>query len=183
MAVVGRGLALEVLESIAAINIKPIEGQTLPLLVAQLPTQAPKLDDEPARYQLRQNLHALSVLCSQPGLLEYLLIRIFGQLETLVSASAAASESVDADEAERYLQRECDIAYAHTLLHTIHDSISRKVAANHVDIVKHFETLVPRLFGMFKDAASTPGNILIDVRVLGEAAAVIELMTQKVEAR
>lgn len=176
-----RGLALEVLESVAALNVKPIEGQTLPLLVAQLPSSAPKLEDEAVRYQLRQNLHALSVLCAQPGLLEYLLIRIFGQLETLISTSASSSS--ESDGSAKYIQRECDIAYAHTLLHTIHDTISRKVAAKHHDIVKHFDALVPRLFGIFKAASATPGNILNDVRVVVEASAIIELMTQRLETR
>jgi DNA repair/transcription protein MET18/MMS19 len=80
---------------------------------------------------------------------------------------------------EQQVERECNIAYAHALLASLLNTLRSKVQANHKDVAKYFDQVVPRMFSIFVPASvSNPPPLAADVRLLGVAASIIEVMTQ-----
>jgi DNA repair/transcription protein MET18/MMS19 len=175
-----RKSALEGLVSISKLTSKPIEEITLPLLFGKLPDTAPPLDDESKRLEYKQILSSVSVLCTLPGLLEMMILRILARLETLASAEDDATTTESGTTEDASVRRECNAAYANALLRSLLSTIRRKVQDGHRDIAKHFDTLVPRLFDFFvSGSTSGTGNaIKTDVRLLSAAASIIETITQ-----
>lgn len=176
-----RKTALEGLVSISKVTSKPIEEITLPLLFGKLPDTAPALDDETKRLEYKQILSSVSVLCTLPGLLEMMIVRILSRLETLAAAqedAATGKQSETSDDSS--VRRECNAAYAYSLLRSLLSTIRSKVQDGHRDVAKHFDTLVPRLFDTFVRGAATGASdsITTDVRLLSAAASIIETMTQ-----
>jgi DNA repair/transcription protein MET18/MMS19 len=174
-----RKSALEGLVSIAKLTRKPIEEITLPLLFGKLPETAPALDDEAKRLEYKHILSSVSVLCALPGLLEMMILRILTRLENMATSGvnqSADSTGLDVDA----VARECNAAYAYSLLHSLLVTIRRKVQEGHHDVAKHFDTIVPRLFDFFVTGAVS-GNedpIRTDPRLLSAAASIIETITQ-----
>lgn len=114
----------------------------------------------------------------QQSLFETLVIRINNKLELLASTSltAAASGSETPDEA-----RECAIAYAWDLINTLSTVIESKLKAKHVDVVKYFDQIIPRLYGLAVAAAAPRVGDVIpifrDRRLLNVIARVSESLT------
>lgn len=176
-----RKAALDGLVEISKLTSKPVEEITLPLLFGKLPDIAPSLDAEAERRQYQQILASVAVLCAQPGLLEMMVLRILSRLESLASSceNGDVHETSDAQD-DAIVRKECNAAYAYSLLHSLLSTIRRKVSDGHHDVAKHFDHLVPRLFDFFvSGATSTPANsIKVDVRLLSVAASIIETITQ-----
>jgi DNA repair/transcription protein MET18/MMS19 len=155
-----------------------IESATLPLLFHSLPDRAPTLSENPVREKYRSILASLSELCIQPSLFETLVIRINNKLDILASTplTAAASNGASPDEA-----RECTIAYVWDLINTLATVIDTKLAAKHVDVVKYFDQIIPRLYGLAISAAAPRVGDVIPVfrdrRLLNAIARVSETMT------
>lgn len=103
-------------------------------------------------------LSSLGELCISPALFETLVVRILSKLDVLASAqqeSASADQPMTGE--TEVTDRECAIAYAYDLLHCLAGVIDTKLDATpkHVDVLKHFETIVPRLYGLCFAAALT----------------------------
>jgi DNA repair/transcription protein MET18/MMS19 len=150
------------------------------LLFSKLPDTAPLLIAVEDRAQYRQILTSLSTLCAAAGLFETLVIRVLTKLDTICEIKAARADLMDVDTSEeQQVERECNIAYAHALLTALLDTLRSKVQAQHKDVAKYFDQIVPRLFSIFVPASvSKPLPLAADVRLLGVAASVIEVMTQ-----
>jgi DNA repair/transcription protein MET18/MMS19 len=168
--------ALQVLSSISSLTSRPIEEHTLPLLFQQLPDVAPRLSAEEERLYIKQVLDSLSTLCTQPGLFEPLHIRLVNHFETLCAPRSSESDSMELE--EDFVQRECQIAYAFSLLHAIRSTLERKIKAKHRDVAKHFDQLIPRIFGLFMNTSAETADISSDVRLMSEGAAIVTIMTQ-----
>lgn len=176
MASMRRRDALQVLSSISSLTTKPIEEHTLPLLFLQLPDVAPKLSAEEDRLYIKQVLDSLSILCTQPGLFEPLHIRLVNHFETLCAPRSSEADSMEIE--EDVIQRECQVAYAFSLLHAIRNTLERKIKAKHRDVAKHFDQLVPRIFSLFARSSAESTDISTDVRLISEGAAIVTVMTQ-----
>jgi DNA repair/transcription protein MET18/MMS19 len=174
-----RKSALEGLVSISKLTSKPIEEITLPLLFGKLPDAAPVLDDESQRLEYKQILSSVSVLCTLPGLLEMMILRILARLETLASIEDTTTVTEAETSDDTSVRRECNAAYAYSLLRSLLSTIRRKVQDGHRDVAKHFDTLVPRLFDFFVGGATSnaSNSIKTDVRLLSAAASIIETIT------
>jgi DNA repair/transcription protein MET18/MMS19 len=155
-----------------------IESATLPLLFHSLPDRAPPTSDAIGRSKYRSILASLSELCVQQSLFETLVIRINNKLEHLSSTPITGSSSDDEtyDEA-----RECTIAYAWDLINTLSTVIESKLKAKHMDVVKYFDQIVPRLYGLaIAAAAPRVGDVIPvfqDRRLLNVIARVSETLT------
>ena len=160
--------------SIAKLTRNPIEEITLPLLFGKLPDTAPPLENEAKRLEYKHILASVSVLCALPGLLELMILRILSRLENLASFEQLTSADVDP------VIRECNAAYAYSLLHSLLATIRRKVQDGDLDVAKHFDTIVPRLFYFFVIGAVSEAKNFIrtDVRLLSASASIIETITQ-----
>ena len=149
----------------------------MPLLFDQLPDQAPALSDDKERYYIRQVLESISTLCVQPGLLDALHLRLVRQVAKLCeTADAGDANAMDVD--SDALRRECQVAYAFSLLHAVRTTLQRKITLKHLDIAKHYESLVPRLYSIFAEGSRTDLSIANDPRLMSEGAAIVMLMTQ-----
>jgi DNA repair/transcription protein MET18/MMS19 len=168
---------LKVLASISKLTTKPIEEHTLPLLYGQLPEMAPDLAATDERDRIRHVLDALSVLCVQPGLFEFLLIRLLHKLETL-----CLSNNRDSAPDQDFIKRECQLAYGFSFLHAINITLKRKVQEKHVDVPKYFDQVVPRLYGIFIYATSRKESLACDTRLLAEAGSIIEAIVAAMPA-
>lgn len=157
------------------LDIKPLQDHTLPLLLSQLPDVAPGISAHDDRNKIHQVLHALSVLCVQPGLLGPLITPMLEKAEHLCSSSTHSATVAESDSD----YHECQVAYAFSLLHSIYKSLKGKLTFKHVDFDEHFEAIVPRLFRMISQGLENgDSGIAKDVRFISEAAALIELMTR-----
>lgn len=136
------------LTGISKVHPTVIESVTLPLLFHALPEHAPGLYDTSSRDKYRSILRSLSELCVQPALFETLVIRITTKLDFLTSSTSTAEEPTTQE------ARECEVAYAWDLLHCLAGVIDKKVDDKHVDVVKHFDTIVPRLYALCISAAA-----------------------------
>ncbi len=147
----------------------------LPRLFGALPDSAPSIEAYDERESYRNVLSSLSTLCVQPGLFETLVIRVMTKVDQLCEAPPAASPTGETAE----VVRECTILYTHALLSALLVCLWSKVQAQHKDVAKYFDQVVPRLFSLFVLAATEEHPaIASDVRLIGLAAAVVEVMTQ-----
>ncbi|WVO13693.1 hypothetical protein L204_101314 [Cryptococcus depauperatus] len=143
------GIRLEVIQALTTIsthNPSTIESITLPLLFHNLPDQAPSAQDFIAREKYRSILDSLNKLCIQPALWQTMIVRITTKLDLLTSSANAASAVTDV-ETDKVNERECNIAYAWDLLHCLLSVLRTKIKAKHVDVAKHYDELIPRLYG------------------------------------
>lgn len=125
---------------------------TLPLLFHNLPDTAPPLSATSLREKCRSILESLSHLCTQPALFETLVIRILSKLALIPTPSVTSSDG-DIDMTASEI-RECSVSYVWDLLNCLSGAIDAKLDAKHVDVVKHFDQIVPRLFGLAVNAAT-----------------------------
>lgn len=111
------------------------------MLFASLPDHAPPRDADEERAKYWATLSALAALCDAPTLFEILVIRLSTKLEIICG-------SIPSD-------RECAAAYAHALLKTISNVLVQKVEANHPDIPKYLDRLLPTLLVVLVKASIT----------------------------
>ncbi|ORY34974.1 Dos2-interacting transcription regulator of RNA-Pol-II-domain-containing protein [Naematelia encephala] len=167
-----RSAVINGLTTISRSYSSTIETVTLPLLFHHLPDTAPSLSDIDARSKYRSILDSLSRLCIQPSLFETLVIRINSKLDLLAPTPIS---DVETDE------QECNVAYCWDLLNTLLTVIERKLVAKHLDIVKYFDAIVPRLYGLCVEAAlprAGGGKTLFgDRRLLSLVGRIGETMT------
>lgn len=151
-----RVAAVKGLTSISKIHPAIIEATTLPPLFHALPDRAPSISQEKARDTYRSVLHSLSQLCALPALFETLVIRVLTKLDLLSTPSPTPTDSPDdpMDAQPGLDQRECSVAYAWDLIHCLAGVVDTKLEEKHVDVVKHFDTVVPRLFALCIESAS-----------------------------
>jgi DNA repair/transcription protein MET18/MMS19 len=172
-----RQVVIKGLSAICGAYSSLIESATLPLLFHSLPDRAPPTSDIVGRSKYRSILASLSELCVQQSLFETLVIRINNKLEHLSSTPITASSGDETyDEA-----RECTIAYAWDLINTLSTVIESKLKAKHVDVVKYFDQIIPRLYGLaIAAAAPRVGDVIPifrDRRLLNVVARVSETLT------
>lgn len=155
-----------------------IETSTLPLLFHSLPETAPSIDQTKQRSAYRAILAAIRDLCVSPSLFETLVIRIPNKLES-VSAAPTTSGAEAGD------QFECDVAYAHDLVSCLDDTVKRKIKDKHVDVTKHYDSIVPKLWRMAVTAAMAKGEgrMWRDRRLLGLLARLTDRLTWALDAR
>lgn len=115
-----------------------VEETTLPLLFSSLPDTAPSVEAYAEHAQYRRILSNLATLCISPTLFETLVIRLSTKLD-LICASVVKSPS----------DQEVNAAYAHFILSSLSDVLTKKVEAGHADIPKYLGRLVPRLYNLF----------------------------------
>ncbi|KAL5536863.1 hypothetical protein ACEPAF_686 [Sanghuangporus sanghuang] len=132
--------ALAVLATIADRNSKVVEEYTLPLLFSSLPDSPPLRDAHRERAKCWRTLHLLARLCVSAPLFETLVVRLTTKLDIV-----CASKSDDPDEMQ---DPEPRAAYAHGILKTLGSVIELKVNANHADVPKYIDRLVPRLYNL-----------------------------------
>ncbi|CAE7224793.1 unnamed protein product [Rhizoctonia solani] len=139
-----RPIALETLNVISIDAPKVVEETTLPMLFATLPDNAPPRDADDERAKYWANLSALAALCEAPTLFEVLVIRLSTKLEIICG-------SVPTD-------RESAAAYANALLQTLSNVLARKSDAEHADVPKYLDRLLPVLLSVAIKAtvSSTP---------------------------
>lgn len=108
-----------------------------------------------------------------------MILRILARLETLASIEDATTVTEAEASDDTPVRRECNAAYAYSLLRSLLLTIRRKVQDGHRDVAKHFDTLVPRLFDFFVGGATSnaSNSIKTDVRLLSAAASIIETIT------
>ncbi len=156
-----------------------IKNVTLPLLFHNLPDGAPPQSAKAARDRYRSVLDSLSRLCIQPALFQSLVIRIVSKLD-LLSPSPETSADSDIDTSATEV-RECNVAYAWDLLDCLATVIDAKLESKHVDVIKYFNQIIPRLFGLAVNAAMTRTGeadpIFRDRRLLGLLGRIAETLT------
>lgn len=167
-----RSAVVKGLTSVSKVYPDVVESTTLPLLFHHLPDNAPAIDDTTARDQYRSILKSLSELCVQPALFETLVVRITTKLDLFTSPSEAPND-VDQTDAE---YNECQVAYAHDLLSTLSATIDVKIEQKHVDVVKHFDRIIPRLYTLVVSAAGTDGALFRDKRLLALVGRITETL-------
>lgn len=141
-----------------------------------LPDSAPPLADTTSREKYRSILKSLSELCILPSLFEALVIRVNSKVDMLATKPINSQDGESADEV-----RECTIAYIYDLIHTLSSVIDSKLAAKHVDVIKYYDQIIPRLYGLAISAAIPRiGDIqpfFRDRRLLGVIARISETLT------
>ena len=148
------------LTSISRLFPDTVEAVTLPLLFHNLPDRAPPIGDIDGRDKYRSILGSLSELCVQPVLFTTLIIRITTKLDLLSATPVPPTPSQNDTAMEvdgSTLQddtRECDVAYTWDLLSCLSGVIESKIRKNHVDVSKHFDQIIPRLYGLVVVAAA-----------------------------
>jgi DNA repair/transcription protein MET18/MMS19 len=160
-----RNPSLDVLSAVSQISPQILEETTLPLLFTSLPDTAPAKDAESERSKYRRILSYLSVICIHPNLFDILVIRVTTKLELIF-----ARQEGDGD------KRECNAAYAYSLLSTLQTVLVTKVERGHVDVQKYVERFVPKLYELFFESAfgSKEGErVGTDSRLIGVAAGVV----------
>ena len=152
--------------AISKIHPTLVETITLPLLFHNLPDQAPLLSETEARRKYRGILHSLAKLCIQPGLFETLVIRVTNKLDILASSPLLGRSSPTSQDGERpdgqdtIDARECTVAYAWDLLDCLSSVIDSKLREKHADVIKQFDQIVPRVYGLSVAAAAPRvGNV------------------------
>ena len=137
-----------------------------------------------AREKYHSILDSLSQLCIQPAHFETLVIRLLAKLDLLSNpAQSSADDDIDMAAAEAL---ECSVAYAWDLLNCLSGVIEAKLAAKHVDVVKHFHQIVPRLSGFALSAAAPRSGdselLFRDRRLLSSVGRIIENLTWQLGA-
>jgi DNA repair/transcription protein MET18/MMS19 len=167
------------LTSVSKVNSSVVEDITLPLLFHNLPDHSPSIEDITAREKYRSILKSLSELCIQPALFETLVIRITTKLELLSSTS---NRQVPAETSEEDY-RECEVAFAFDLLHCLSSVIETKIREKHVDVVKHFDRIIPRLYTLVIGAVSEKEEALFrDTRLLSIVGRISETLMWELSA-
>ncbi|KAG8918476.1 hypothetical protein FRC00_012446, partial [Tulasnella sp. 408] len=170
-----KDVLLNLLTTISKTNASLVEQTTLPLLFGNLPDRAPTPDAKAERASYQRTLKCLSTLCLQQALFETLVIRLSTKLELVCSEFPPLAEGKDENEVT--VLREHSAAYVHALLQTLEDALDFKTASKlDADIPKYLDRLVPRLYALFVEAATSPKPSLAlatDVRLLEVASGVI----------
>ncbi|KLT44071.1 ARM repeat-containing protein [Cutaneotrichosporon oleaginosum] len=146
-----RSAVLSGLRTIVGVHAEVVQSLTLPILFHALPDAGPAPDDSDLRETYRSVLRSLTELCTMPALFETLTIRITTKLD-LLSSSEPSSTTFGPS------KRECDVAYAWDLLHTLETVINKKIEEKHADIARHYNQVVPRLCSLAIKAAYADGD-------------------------
>lgn len=165
-------VALDILSTISITTPRHVEEQTLPLLLSSLPDQAPSRDAILDRAKYQRALSALTKLCLQPDLFETLVIRLTTKLDFICVPATSPSSETDT---------EPSIAYAHSIITALSNTLASKVDMGHVDIPKYIDRLVPRLYNLFIYSAVVPGGehmVASDPRLVVVAAKIITFTVQ-----
>ncbi|KAG8958276.1 hypothetical protein FRC03_009290 [Tulasnella sp. 419] len=176
-----RGPILNVLTATSRFSPKLVEETTLPILFMSLPDRAPPIDAHSQRASYQRTLKSLSTLCHQANLFETFVIRLTTKLEMLFSSTGphpiptTNPESMEVDPTAAETQQvECNAAYAHAILATLDNVLNLKVAEKHADVSKYVDRLVPRLYALFFQSATSPTAAMgKDIRLLSVAASII----------
>jgi DNA repair/transcription protein MET18/MMS19 len=137
-----------------------IEASTLPALFHSLPDSSPTISETKARDRYRSILASLVDLCVHPALFETLVIRLLDKLDAVSTSPYADTDA-----------RECQIAYSFDLLNCIYGVLVTKIEAKHTDVIKYFDTIMPRISRLAVDASMAEEGadmpIWRDKRLLG----------------
>ena len=169
---------MNLLTTISTLAPSHISQTTLPLLFSLLTDTAPSREDGQARTRLWATLTSLAQLCVQPELFETLVIRLSAKLDLLCAPPSGGpdpSTSVDVE-----ADPEPTAAYAHAVLTTLANVLSKKVDRGDVDVPKYVDQLVPRLFNLFIYSASSSQKKLVatDTRLVTVAGRIVNLVVQ-----
>jgi DNA repair/transcription protein MET18/MMS19 len=158
-----------------------VETNILPLLFHSLPDNAPEVAETKQRATYRAILKAIRELCVSPALFETLVIRIPNKLESINVTSGPMATSDGSDD-ER---RECDIAYAYDLIACLDETAKSKITDKHADLNKHFDAIIPKIWRLVVDAATTRGSapIWIDRRLLGLVGRLTDRLVWQLDSR
>jgi DNA repair/transcription protein MET18/MMS19 len=127
----------------------------LPLLFHNLPDIPPPAHAINDRQKYRSVLSSLSKLCVQPSLFETLVIRITTKLDLLSSQPSHRSGDGDVEmDGNGDEARECLVSYAWDLLSCLYNVINAKLASKHVDVVKYFDIIIPKLYELVISASA-----------------------------
>ena len=168
--------ALDLLKTISSKTPSHIERLTLPLLFSTLPDHAPMREDIEGREKYRRGLSALSHLCAQADLFETLVVRLSVRLSFLYAPTTVPEDP------------EPSAAYAHALLSTLAEVLSRKVEGGDSDVPKYVDRLVPRLFNLVAyGVLAAPGSAGITgvavPHVIGVSARLVNLVVKSLSAQ
>ncbi|KAJ4492562.1 ARM repeat-containing protein [Lentinula edodes] len=169
--------ALQLLVTISQKAVHHIKEQTLPLLFSMLPEDAPARDAALDRARAWRILSALNTVCRPLELFETLVIRLTTRLDLLCVPSETVPLPAD---------REPRVAYAHSILITLHQTLLAKVDDGHADVAKYIETLVPRLFNLFIYSALVSNEVNLiatDTRLITVAGQIIGTVVQNTAAQ
>ncbi|KAJ3917813.1 ARM repeat-containing protein [Lentinula edodes] len=169
--------ALQLLVTISQKAVHHIKDQTLPLLFSMLPEDAPARDAALDRARAWRILSALNTVCRPLELFETLVIRLTTRLDLLCVPSETVPLPAD---------REPRVAYAHSILITLHQTLLAKVDDGHADVAKYIETLVPRLFNLFIYSALVSNEVNLiatDIRLITVAGQTIGTVVQNTAAQ
>ncbi|RXK38054.1 hypothetical protein M231_04724, partial [Tremella mesenterica] len=174
--------AIKGLITISKIYSSLIESITFPLLFHNLPDAAPTVSAVQAREKYRSILYSLSQLCVQPGLFQTLVIRITTKLELLASSPLPAEQDVQMSNGAGVVidARECTVAYTWDLLNCLSGVIDAKLAEKHVDVVRYWDQIIPRIYRMAVEGAISrigPEPLFSDTRLLEMSGKISEVMT------
>ncbi|WFD23306.1 hypothetical protein MEQU1_001995 [Malassezia equina] len=154
--------ALAGLEAMLATHAPILEGETLPLLLQELPTHL----DAPSR-TVRTVLGALARLCTPPTLFAALSTRVMQLLQNLATQSDHAITA----------------GYACALLATLHVALEHKIEAKHDDLASQAAQLSPRLLAWL--ATSSPlvqvSDVLLVLAPLATPADAQALLNEAVQ--
>ncbi|KAJ3862033.1 ARM repeat-containing protein [Lentinula novae-zelandiae] len=169
--------ALQLLVTISQKAVHHIKEQTLPLLFSMLPEDAPARDAALDRARAWRILSALNTVCRPLELFETLVIRLTTRLDLLCVPSETVPLPAD---------REPRVAYAHSILITLHQTLLSKVDDGHADVAKYIESLVPRLFNLFIYSALVSNEVNLiatDTRLITVAGQIIGTVVQNTAAQ
>lgn len=165
-------LALEILSVIDGLTkVSPtlIEETVLPSLFQILPEVPPSRSDKQGQILCVNVLGALESLCVQPDLFSRLVIHLCTKLELLIGARYENTPSQDDTEAR--------VAFVHAILKTLRHNFDKKLDAGDPDVQKYVDRFLPRLYGVFFDAALDDSNLIgRDPRLIAMAAEVVPII-------
>ncbi|TFL01612.1 Dos2-interacting transcription regulator of RNA-Pol-II-domain-containing protein [Pterulicium gracile] len=161
---------LDLLSSIAEVNPRPVEEQTLPALFSALPDDASLFSNEKERNECWLTLGALSQLCVHPELFATFTRRMSTKLD-LICVPSVAPQSL-----------QNSVSYAYSLLATISKTLELKTAKDHADTAKYLDSLVWRLYNLFVFSALSPEEpvhfISRQEKLVQAASGIITLVVQ-----
>lgn len=130
--------------------------------------------DASGRDKYRSVLSSVAELCFLPALFEILVIRTLNKLDVIASSTPEGE------------QRECEVAYSFDILNTLYGVIVKKLEAKHTDVIKHFDTVVPRLTGLAVEASKgrVGGGVPVwrDKRLLGLVGKIVDRLVSELPA-
>lgn len=119
-----------------------------------LPSSGPPRTAYAEQTQYRNVLASLTTLCVQPALFEILIIRLSAKLDIVCSPIRQAAAGTADD------QVECDAAYVHAMLSSLHEALQIKIEKKHVDIPKYADTLGEPIFWLFLRGSAVPSIVV-----------------------